>query len=85
MWGRCRACDAKDKEIEHLLALLGEANTRSEKAQARVSELADPGISRRLNPVAVVRRDLAPIQAAQIQGFPGYERELKPPKLEAEA
>lgn len=84
MWGRCRACEAKDKEIEHLLALLGEANARSEKAQARVSELADPGISRRLAvPVAPIRRDnLVPVQP--ISGFPGYERELAPPKVEVD-
>jgi|GEM_PF-4524644 len=45
---KCRACEAKEKEIDHLRAIIAELQKQLEKATARVMELAQPGIERRM-------------------------------------
>lgn len=79
----CRACKAKDEEIHHLLALLHEANERAEKATARLTEAAAPGVNARIAP-PVRRQMTAPPARPVVGGFPGYERELGPQPIEAE-
>lgn len=77
----CRGCKAKDGEIAHLMGQLDKLNAMVEKANARVAELAEPGIAMRLAgadragsrepaPPRIVGRPLVP-------SFPGYERERK--------
>jgi len=77
----CRGCKAKDSEILHLYGQLDKLQAMVEKANARVAELAEPGISMRLAgadragsrgpaPPRIVGRPLA-------DGFPGYARERK--------
>lgn len=85
MWGRCRSCEAKDREIEHLLALADRLTVQTEKAQARLAELAQPGLTQRIEPRAP--RALVPVAAATgrpaIQ-FPGYEGGQLPPGAKVE-
>jgi len=77
----CRGCKAKDQEIAHLIVQLDKLAAMVEKSQARVAELAEPGISLRLAgaeragsrapaPPRIVGRPLVP-------SFPGYGRERK--------
>lgn len=86
MWGGpCRTCEAKDTEIAHLLALLDKANAQVEKAQARMSELLEPGLNQRLE---APRRPM-PVRPtpdpAQGIGFPGYAPGPRAvPKIEVE-
>lgn len=81
MWGRCRSCEAKDKEIEHLLALLKEANAQTEKAQARLADIASPGVAQRLEPRPVRPPREVPVAAPTVQ-FPGYAPSRRPVDLE---
>lgn len=77
----CRGCAAKDSEIAHLMGQLDKLQAMTEKAQARVAELAEPGIAMRLAgadragsrqpaPPRIVGRPLVPT-------FPGYASERK--------
>lgn len=77
----CRGCKSKDSEILHLMGQLDKLGAMVEKAQARLAELAEPGISLRLAgaeragsreppPPRVVGRPLVPT-------FPGYASERK--------
>lgn len=77
MWLRCRACEAKDREIDHLLALLNEANERADKANARVAEVVAPGVVARALPRPVLP-PREPQPSRDLISFPGYERELAP-------
>lgn len=73
VWGKCRACEAKDKEIEHLLALLEKANASQEKANARLAEIQSPGVNGRLEP-----RPTRPIERSRkpmVVPLPGYAAE----------
>jgi len=68
----CKACEARIQEITHLRAIITEMQAATEKAQARVMELAEPGVNRRMSrpqePAARIPRPL-PVP----QEFPGYE------------
>ena len=69
----CRACKAKDEEIDRLQVNVKDLLEMLEKAQARVMELAEPGVNRRLAPQ---RTEVAPEHAARFRvppQFPGYE------------
>jgi len=69
----CRGCAAKGQEIDHLRANIEKLLEQLEKAQARVMELAEPGVNRRMNPPAEAR-DRQPVQRYRIPPeFPGYE------------
>jgi hypothetical protein len=74
----CRGCKAKDSEILHLMGQLDKLNAMVEKAQQRITELAEPGITLRLAGAARVER--APIVARPasrpfVPTFPGYPPE----------
>jgi hypothetical protein len=76
----CRGCRAKDGEIAHLMAQLDKLAAMVEKSQARVAELAEPGIAMRL--AGADRAAIRPPAAARparrmVQGFPGYGLEPK--------
>lgn len=76
----CRGCKAKDGEILHLLGQLDKLNAMVEKAQARVAELAEPGIAMRLAGAdrAATRPPTTPrVARPMVQGFPGYGPEPK--------
>jgi len=72
----CRGCKAKDTEILHLMGQLDRLNAMVEKANARVAELAEPGIAMRLagadRPRPQVER---PIPRPRVATFPGYAPE----------
>jgi hypothetical protein len=73
----CKGCAAKDQEIDHLRANIEKLLEQLEKAQARVMELAEPGVNRRMNPPAEVHK--RPAQHWRVPPeLPGYE-----PRLEA--
>jgi hypothetical protein len=83
LWFRCRGCEARDQEIRHLLAELQSQRVATEKATARVMEIADPGSNARMVPrPAIQPRRLAPTKtegAGAGDSLPGYERlPLKP-------
>jgi len=84
LWGKCRTCDAKDKEIEHLLALLDRSSANLEKAQARLSEIVDPGLTQRLVPRLPPAPRTQPLRDNAPQ-FPGYEPMKPTGSLEIEA
>lgn len=77
----CRGCKAKDGEISHLIAQLDKLNAMVEKAQARVAELAEPGISLRL--AGASRAEAMPAMRPRpaprplVPTFPGYPPERK--------
>lgn len=76
LWTRaCKACEAKDREIEHLLALLERANGATEKANARLAEVQSPGVNSRLEPHDP--RPPRPPRAKPVLGFPGYAPEVQ--------
>ncbi len=83
-WTRCRACEARDQEIAHLLAIVAELSERANKADARLAEVISPGVVGRANPV--VGRPLMPrperLVPQRISGFPGYEPERSPATVE---
>lgn len=82
MWGRpCRGCAAKDQEISHLIMLLEKQQQQLERAQARVSEIADPGITQRIEKKAPPPR---PPKAQLVAGFPGYSPHVAPPRIVAD-
>ena len=68
----CRGCAAKDQEIDHLRANIEKLLEQLEKAQARVMELAEPGVNRRMNPQGEVHKR-PPTQYRIQPEFPGYE------------
>ena len=78
MWGKCRACEAKEREIEHLLALLNEANERADRANARMAETVAPGVVARTTPRPILP-PREPEPERELISFPGYEREFAPP------
>jgi len=69
----CRACKAKDEEIAHLQANVKDLLEMLDKAQARVMELAEPGVNRRMAPqrTEVSREHRARFSVPP--QFPGYE------------
>jgi hypothetical protein len=75
----CRACEAKESEIAHLLVELTQVHKHLENAQARLCELTVPGSNQRAVPPP---RVLKPAIVAEMRGkrpeapenFPGYER-----------
>ena len=73
----CRACKAKDSEILHLMGQLDKLNAMVEKANARVAELAEPGISMRLAGAARVGEPARarPATRPLVPTFPGYPAE----------
>lgn len=78
----CRGCKAKDSEIAHLIAQLDKLNGMIEKAQARVTELAEPGINLRLAGAtragaAPGPRTERPALRPRVPTFPGYAPERK--------
>jgi len=73
----CRGCQSKDNEIDHLRASISALFDQLERAQARVMELAEPGVNRRMNPPA--NQPQRRPQAHELRPeLPGYE-----PRLEA--
>lgn len=75
----CRGCRAKDSEILHLMGQLDKLSAMVEKSQARVAELAEPGIALRL---AAADRTPPPgrerpAPRSRVHGFPGYASEVK--------
>lgn len=78
MWGNrvCKVCEAKDREVEHLLAILERTQGQLEKAQARLAEIQAPGVTGRLEPRPV--RPLVKPPSAPVAAFPGYAPERQP-------
>jgi hypothetical protein len=75
----CRGCESKDKEIGHLRSHVDELLKLVERAQARVTELADPGIGRRINPPAPGPGWRETQDRFRIQPqYPGYEPRPEP-------
>jgi|GEM_PF-2363357 len=85
-WFKCQACEARREEIDHLRAELDALHRQNEILTKRLTELADPGIDRRLRPP----RPVPPGQVftgrppAQATEFPGYERPQPKPEVEVE-
>jgi len=73
----CKGCLAKDKEIDHLRANIHDLLQSLEKAQARVMELAEPGVNRRMNP-PVPTRHSPPAHFRIEPQYPGYEPRMEP-------
>jgi len=80
MWGsKCRGCEAKDKEILHLIAQLDRLHAHLESSQARIAETVAPGIERRIAQKVPSARVNTP--RAFIPSFPGYSREVARPTV----
>ena len=72
----CKACAARLDEIGHLRAIITDQQTALEKAQARVMELAEPGVNWRMSkPKEPAARIPAP--QPDPEEFPGYERRVE--------
>lgn len=74
----CKGCMAKDKEIDHLRANIHDLLQSLEKAQARVMELAEPGVNRRMNPPAQAAAPVPPQMFRIPPQYPGYEPRMEP-------
>ena len=86
MWFKCQACEARREEIDHLRAELDAILKQNELLTKRITELADPGIDRRLRPPRAVPPGQV-VGAARVPSageFPGYERRPSTPELEVE-
>lgn len=76
----CRGCEARDREILHLLALLEEGRKQLDKVLSVQAEIVAPGASARAipKPVTAAARAaaLAPPRPPRVRApnFPGYER-----------
>lgn len=80
MWGsKCRGCEAKDKEILHLIAQLDRLHVHLEASQARVAESVSPGVEHRIAKKTQPLR--ANVPRAFVPSFPGYSRELARPTV----
>jgi hypothetical protein len=87
---KCRGCEARDREIIHLLSLLEEARKSYDKLITIQAEMVSPGASGR----AIPRPKTPAMRAAELKplvkpttrtakvGFPGYERERPGEDLE---
>lgn len=78
---KCRGCTAHELEIVHLMAQLDRLSGMVEKSQARVAELAEPGIAMRLAGADRVAKQAPlrerPAPRPLVPTFPGYDREVK--------
>lgn len=78
---RCRGCEARDKEIQHLLAELTAQRNHTESVARQLCEIVSPGSAQRsqtkppTKPAQVIR---PPAQIPR-PTFPGYERGSDPP------
>ncbi len=75
----CRGCEARDREIQHLLAELNAQREQTTKVAAQLCEIASPGSTRRAVPPPLIPATTAKVQAAGVPkksayNFPGYER-----------
>lgn len=81
----CRGCEARDREIIHLLALLEEGRKQLDKVLAVQAEIVAPGSSVRAIPkpltAAARAAALAPKTPPRPRpaNFPGYERPTERP------
>lgn len=70
---KCRGCEAKDAEIAHLRAELERFHQHLERAQQRLTEIAVPGIEKRIasatQPIREAPKRAVPLVASS---FPGY-------------
>ena len=75
----CKGCKAKDEEIAHLRANIDSLLGMLEKAQARITELAEPGINRRMNPPPPSAGwRMPPPQGVRVHPqYPGYEARME--------
>jgi hypothetical protein len=77
-FGRCKACDAKDSEIGHLLGQLEKLNAMLERSQSRLIETAAPGAAARVAWAESRERErgvsaAVPAKPAEPEeNFPGY-------------
>lgn len=77
----CRGCKAKDSEILHLMGQLEKLDAMVQRANDRVAELAEPGITLRL--AGADRARTAPLERSRpaprprVASFPGYDPERK--------
>jgi hypothetical protein len=72
----CKGCKAKDKEIDHLLALTDSLQRQNEAMQKRLLEIADPGSNRRVETAARPAR--AQVLRPRREAYPGEERRRAP-------
>ncbi len=76
----CRGCEARDKEIGHLLAQLNAQRDHTTKLAAQLCEIASPGSTRRADPpppkpaTVVETKEKARAKDEDRYAFPGYER-----------
>lgn len=75
---RCRACEARDNEITHLIGQLNRLNEILEKSQASLAELAGPGVMRRIQAPAQKLVEHSQNHRELEDAFPGYRRYAKP-------
>lgn len=72
---KCRGCEARDKEIQHLLAELNAQREHTSRIARQLCEVMSPGSSQRSiatpKPPAPKPAPAAPLQRPT---FPGYER-----------
>lgn len=85
----CRACQAKDEEIKHLLAQLDRLQELLDRQTKQLCELVQPGTAYRIEKAARGPRPVEPKADAAVRGqqpvyFPGYERDPRKAPVEIE-
>lgn len=82
---KCRGCEAKDAEILRLVAELDRFHKHLERAQQRLTEIAVPGIEKRIasaaQPLKEVPKRETPVVGA---AFPGYGPRPARPRYDVE-
>jgi len=73
----CKGCEGRDQEVRHLLAEIERLHVLVDKAQARICELAEPGIETRVR-VGREKPERIPLKEKLERpqaryGFPGYD------------
>lgn len=83
---KCRGCEARDREIIHLLAQLEETRKQTDKLLALQAEIVSPGSSHRAVPrpltPAARAAAVAPPPRKPVMNFPGYEHPERGPDVE---
>lgn len=69
----CKGCKAKDEEIAHLQANVAKLLEMVEKSSAKVMELAEPGVNRRMQPQPQAPGGPPTPRYAVPPQYPGYE------------
>jgi len=81
---KCEGCEARREEITHLRAELEQVHRQNETLTKRLTEIADPGIDRRLRPPRPIDPAKVVPPSVPLPQYPGYERPPGKPAIEVE-